>query len=86
MLDDEPYTVIGVMPPAFSFPRREVELWVPLVLTADDYGDRNNNELYAVGRLKPGATLEQRARRRWTCSRRRAAGSIRRRTRTPARR
>ena len=46
------------MPPAFSFPRRDVELWVPLVLSPDDYRDRNNNELYAVARLKPGATLD----------------------------
>ena len=58
ILDEQPHTVIGVMPPAFAFPRRDAEVWVPLVLTADDYGDRNNNELYAVGRLKPGATLE----------------------------
>ena len=58
VLDDDAYVVIGVMPPAFRFPRREAELWVPLVLTADDYEDRTNNELYAVARLKPGATLE----------------------------
>jgi putative ABC transport system permease protein len=58
ILDEQPHTVIGVMPPSFAFPRRETEVWVPLVLTADDYDDRNNNELYAVGRLKPGATLE----------------------------
>lgn len=58
ILDEQPHTVIGVMPPAFAFPRREVEIWVPLVLTPESYNDRNNNELYAVGRLKPGATLE----------------------------
>ena len=58
VLDDDAYLVIGVMPPAFRFPDREAELWVPLVLTADDYQDRTNNELYAVARLKPGATLE----------------------------
>ena len=58
VLDDQTYSVIGVMPPGFSFPRREVELWVPLVLSPDDYQDRTNNELYAVARLKPGATLD----------------------------
>jgi predicted permease len=58
VLDDVVYTVIGVMPPAFRFPRRDVELWVPLVISPEDYEDRNNNELYAVARLKPGATLE----------------------------
>ena len=58
VLDDQTYSVIGVMPPGFSFPRREVELWVPLVLSPDDYQDRTNNELYAVARLKPGATID----------------------------
>ena len=58
VLDDEPHEVIGVMPPGFSFPNREAEIWVPMVLTADDIHDRNNNEFYAVARLKPGATLD----------------------------
>jgi predicted permease len=58
VLDDEVYSVVGVMPPAFSFPRREAELWVPMVLSPDDYQDRTNNEFYAVARLKPAATLK----------------------------
>ena len=58
-LDDQSYTVIGVMPPGFSFPRREAELWVPLMLTPADYEDRTNNELYAIARLKPGVTLDE---------------------------
>ena len=57
-LDDDLHEVIGVMPPAFGFPDRSVELWVPLVLSADDKQDRTNNEFYAVARLKPGVTLE----------------------------
>jgi putative ABC transport system permease protein len=57
-LDDEVYSIIGVMPPGFSFPRREVELWVPLVLSPRDYEDRTNNELYAIARLRPGVTLD----------------------------
>src|SRR5271168_2893961 len=31
-LDDKPYTIVGVMPPAFDFPN-ETKLWTPLVLT-----------------------------------------------------
>jgi putative ABC transport system permease protein len=58
LLDDQAYTVIGVMPPGFSFPRREVELWVPLVFTPDYLRDRTNNELYAIARLTPGATID----------------------------
>jgi putative ABC transport system permease protein len=58
VLDDKAYAVIGVMPPSFSFPRRDVELWVPLVFAPDDYQDRNNNEIYAIARLTPGATID----------------------------
>ena len=34
VLDDNPHTVVGVMPPGFYFPNREVELWT----TAGDHG------------------------------------------------
>ena len=57
-LDGQPYVVIGVMPPAFSFPTRDAELWVPFVMTAGDLQDRSNNEIYGIARLNPGATLE----------------------------
>jgi predicted permease len=56
-LNDQSYQVIGVMPPGFAFPRRDAEFWIPLVFEASDFEDRNNNELYGVARLKPGATL-----------------------------
>jgi predicted permease len=58
LLDEEAHSVIGVMPPGFSFPNRNADVWVPLVLTPDDLRDRGNNEFYAIARLKPGATLE----------------------------
>ena len=29
-LDNEPYVVIGVMPPDFHFPSREAEIWTPM--------------------------------------------------------
>jgi putative ABC transport system permease protein len=54
-LDDEPYTVIGVLPRQASFPDR-VQLWVPLA------ADPNVNSGYyvnGVGRLKPGVSIEQ---------------------------
>ncbi|HEY2431938.1 MAG TPA: ABC transporter permease [Vicinamibacterales bacterium] len=56
-LDDEPYTIIGVMPPSFTFPSAEAEFWRPLRLNQGDYQDRSNNFLYGVGRLHAGATL-----------------------------
>jgi predicted permease len=54
-VDDQPYTVIGVLPPGAVFPDR-VDLWTPL--TADP--DRPSGYyLNGVGRLKPGVPIEQ---------------------------
>jgi predicted permease len=58
-LDDAPYTVIGVMPPDFTFPRREALFWVPMRLAPNDFQDRSNFFLHAIGRLKPGVTVDQ---------------------------
>ncbi|MCI0392112.1 MAG: ABC transporter permease [Acidobacteria bacterium] len=52
--------VVGVMPPDFYFPSREVELWVPM---GWDYAQiaqlRRPHFLRAIGRLKPGVSLDQ---------------------------
>ncbi len=58
-LDDQLYTVVGVMPASFSFPNREVELWTPLRLVPPDFQDRTNCFLHVIGRLRPGVTLDQ---------------------------
>ena len=58
-LDDESYTVIGVMPPDFRFPTRETQFWTPFRFKELDYQDRNNNYLVGIGRLKPGVSAAQ---------------------------
>jgi predicted permease len=58
-LDGTPYVVIGIMPAEFRYPDRDVELWTPLQLENDSFADRNDNWLEAVGRLRPGTSLEQ---------------------------
>jgi predicted permease len=58
-LDDTPRVIIGVMPSGFHFPDTNVQLWTPLILQEDDYANRGNTYLQAVGRLVPGATFEQ---------------------------
>jgi len=58
-LDNEVYTVIGIMPPGFSFPSQETELWVPMAFNASELNNRAAHFLSAMGRLKPGATLAQ---------------------------
>ena len=60
-LNGRSYTVIGVMPADYAFPSR-VELWVPVGQLSGDpnWQQRGNHPgLYAVGRLKPGATMAQ---------------------------
>jgi predicted permease len=58
-LDGTPYTVIGVMPPTYRFPSRQVDVWTPLRFTAEDFEDRNDNYLDVVARLGPGVSIEQ---------------------------
>lgn len=58
-LDNQPYTVIGVMPHDFRFPARETQFWTPDQFKEEDYQDRDNNFLIGLGRLKPGVSLAQ---------------------------
>src|SRR5262249_44336034 len=55
------FTVIGVMPRDFHYPSAEAEFWVTTRFSADDYapGERSNNWLDGVARLRPGVTREQ---------------------------
>lgn len=57
-LDDEPFTVIGVMPATFRFPALGIDLWAAPAfdLKSRRRGDHN---LFAVGRMRAGATLGQ---------------------------
>src|SRR4030095_13701878 len=53
-LNDHPYTVVGVMPPHFSFPGREQEFWTPMAFGPDEAAGRGDHYLSVVARLKPG--------------------------------
>jgi predicted permease len=57
-LDGAAYVVIGIMPRTFYFPTRDVQLWTPLRLASEDYSDRGNSFIEAVGRLRDGVTFE----------------------------
>jgi putative ABC transport system permease protein len=66
-LNDEPHTVVGVMPPNYQ-PDGYGELWVPspfgiptnsLRPTVDPHPIRGSNYLDVYARLKPGVTLEK---------------------------
>ena len=56
-LDEEPYTVIGIMPGDFFFPEPDSELWVPLEITGELREARGSHQYDAIGRLAPGVSL-----------------------------
>ncbi|MGP8247384.1 MAG: ABC transporter permease [Bryobacteraceae bacterium] len=58
-ISGQPYTVVGVMPAGFNFIDPEVRLWLPAAFTAAQREVRHSNNWLSIGRLKPGATLEQ---------------------------
>ena len=65
-LDRQPYTVIGVMPKAFTFPLRgpqgsePAELWVPMAFATTELEGWGTNYMNGVlARLRPGLTFEQ---------------------------
>jgi putative ABC transport system permease protein len=57
-LDGKSFEVIGVMPPAFRYPRG-AELWTPMNFQGAEMKQRKFHFLRPVGRLKPGVTLAQ---------------------------
>src|SRR5262245_13717508 len=56
-----PYAIVGVLPRNFLFMEPDVMLWIPAAFTAQQKSDanRHSNNWRNVGRLKPGATLQQ---------------------------
>lgn len=60
-IDGVPFTVVGVMPKGFYFLNPTVLLWKPLAFTPKDKADsqRHSNNYQHIGRLKPGASVQQ---------------------------
>ncbi len=59
MMSGESYTVVGVMPESFAFLDNEVRLWVPDAFNAEQRRAYHDNSWNLIGRLQPGATLQQ---------------------------
>ena len=69
-INGERTTVVGIMPPGFTFPRGaelpagfqlppSTEIWAPLAFGEQRLRDRNTWDLVVAGLLKPGVTTEQ---------------------------
>ena len=62
--NDQSFEIVGVMPRGFAYPvasEKPTEIYWPVAFTSDDKvraGNRNYN-WYAIGRLKPGVSIEQ---------------------------
>ena len=54
-LDGVPYTIVGVMPPQFKFPRTS-EVWIPM---SSPLGAGAARSVQLIGRLAAGATVER---------------------------
>jgi putative ABC transport system permease protein len=58
-ISGRPFKIVGVMPREFTFIEPEVRLWIPLAFTDEQKTVHHSNNWYHIGRLKPGATLQQ---------------------------
>jgi putative ABC transport system permease protein len=65
-LDNESFTVVGVMPPSFQFPHASfvsgepADVWLPLTYTQEQVAKRSGPYfLNVLARLAPGVTLDQ---------------------------
>jgi putative ABC transport system permease protein len=58
LVDDVPSTIVGVMPPRFTWPVIN-QLWQPLGRSLDTAAARERPSVTVTGRLRPGVTLAQ---------------------------
>ncbi len=65
-LERQSWRVIGVMPPEFSFPSREIDFWIPWSFRFVDHGklidgERRHDARYlsAVARVRPGVSVAE---------------------------
>jgi putative ABC transport system permease protein len=58
-INERNFTVAGIAPPEANYPRGNVEMWTPFIFDKEDTADRESHYMRVVGRLKPGASVEQ---------------------------
>jgi putative ABC transport system permease protein len=56
-LNSTKYTVVGVMPESFRFPFQS-RAWIPQDMDTKSLGQRGNHWANAIGRMKPGVTIQ----------------------------
>jgi predicted permease len=59
IVDGDPRTVIGVMPPGFSLLFQGGDAWMPLDLTSEQQAKVGMRNIATYGRLRPGSSLDR---------------------------
>ncbi len=59
LLNNEKYTVVGVLPAGFEFLRKDIGIVVPIAFTRELLNNRGRHYLTLAGRMKQGATLAE---------------------------
>jgi predicted permease len=64
ILNERPFTIVGVMKPGFKGLSFDTDVWFPAMMARvdgapSDFTDRGNRWLGAIGRMRSGVTLEQ---------------------------
>ncbi|HTM32704.1 MAG TPA: ABC transporter permease [Vicinamibacterales bacterium] len=59
LIDDQPHTIVGVMPATFTFPSREATFWAPLRFEGELLSDRSNYFLDAIARRRAGVSIDE---------------------------
>jgi predicted permease len=58
-LNGRVFDIVGVMPANFDFMDPEVRFWIPAAFTAEEKTIHHSNNWTNIGRLKPGASIQQ---------------------------
>ncbi len=58
-IDGYSQSIVGILPPSFGFPNRDVDVWAVVPTDAPYAQDRASTWYLSIGRLKPRVTLEQ---------------------------
>ncbi len=60
LLNGTSQTIVGVMPPGFSFGTTKAQVWTPMAFSADERSiERHENNKSMIARLRPGSTLAE---------------------------
>lgn len=58
LFNNEPRTIVGVMPKGFYFPIETAEVWLPMAMAPAESANRATHSVFVVARPKPGVSTD----------------------------